>query len=72
MFFRCLKNVNICQEKKKQQHFSQDGGTFLQVRAIQGGNHKVLNKLMGEVQKETKGRADPVRVRILLQELISS
>ncbi|XP_041958494.1 glutamyl-tRNA(Gln) amidotransferase subunit B, mitochondrial [Alosa sapidissima] len=43
-----------------------------QVRAIQRGNHKVLNKLMGEVQKETKGRADPVQVRSILQELISS
>uniref|UniRef100_A0AAY4ABL0 Glutamyl-tRNA(Gln) amidotransferase subunit B, mitochondrial n=1 Tax=Denticeps clupeoides TaxID=299321 RepID=A0AAY4ABL0_9TELE len=32
----------------------------------------VLNKLMGQVQKETKGRADPVQVRAILQELTSS
>ncbi|XP_062865267.1 glutamyl-tRNA(Gln) amidotransferase subunit B, mitochondrial [Trichomycterus rosablanca] len=39
------------------------------VQAIRGGNKKVLNKLMGAVQKETKGRADPVQVRKLLEEL---
>lgn len=39
-----------------------------QVYAIRKGNKKVLNKLMGLVQKETKGRADPVLVRAILQE----
>ncbi|XP_040042466.2 glutamyl-tRNA(Gln) amidotransferase subunit B, mitochondrial [Gasterosteus aculeatus] len=38
------------------------------VHAIRNGNKKVLNKLMGLVQKETKGRADPVLVRAILQE----
>ncbi|XP_037327127.2 glutamyl-tRNA(Gln) amidotransferase subunit B, mitochondrial [Pungitius pungitius] len=38
-----------------------------EVRAIRNGNKKVLNKLMGLVQKETKGRADPVLVRAILQ-----
>lgn len=37
-----------------------------EVNAIQKGNTKVLNKLMGLVQKETKGRADPVLVRAIL------
>lgn len=41
----------------------------LQVQVIRGGNKKVLNKLIGAVQKETKGRADPVQVRKLLEEL---
>ncbi|XP_029919897.1 glutamyl-tRNA(Gln) amidotransferase subunit B, mitochondrial isoform X2 [Myripristis murdjan] len=41
------------------------------VRAIRNGNKKVLNKLMGLVQKETKGRADPVVVRALLEEKTS-
>lgn len=41
-----------------------------QVDAIRNGNKKVLNKLMGLVQKETKGRADPVLVRAILQETI--
>ncbi|KAG7458791.1 hypothetical protein MATL_G00224360 [Megalops atlanticus] len=39
-----------------------------EVRAIRTGNKKVLNKLVGLVQKETKGRADPVRVRAILEE----
>lgn len=43
----------------------------LQVDAIRNGNKKVLNKLMGLVQKETKGRADPVLVRAILQEKTS-
>ncbi|XP_058497147.1 glutamyl-tRNA(Gln) amidotransferase subunit B, mitochondrial [Solea solea] len=41
------------------------------VRAIRAGNKKVLNNLMGLVQKETKGRADPVLVRAMLQEKTS-
>ncbi|XP_030207394.1 glutamyl-tRNA(Gln) amidotransferase subunit B, mitochondrial [Gadus morhua] len=41
------------------------------VRALQEGNKKVLNRLMGLVQKETKGRADPVLVRSLLEEKTS-
>lgn len=43
----------------------------LQVHAIRNGNKKVLNKLIGLVQKETKGRADPVLVREILQEKTS-
>uniref|UniRef100_A0A4W5MN99 Glutamyl-tRNA(Gln) amidotransferase subunit B, mitochondrial n=1 Tax=Hucho hucho TaxID=62062 RepID=A0A4W5MN99_9TELE len=42
-----------------------------QVQAIRGGNKKVLNKLMGLVQKETKGRADPVLVRAILEQKTS-
>uniref|UniRef100_A0A8C8IXE4 Glutamyl-tRNA(Gln) amidotransferase subunit B, mitochondrial n=1 Tax=Oncorhynchus tshawytscha TaxID=74940 RepID=A0A8C8IXE4_ONCTS len=43
----------------------------LQVQAIRSGNKKVLNKLMGLVQKETKGRADPVLVRAILEQKTS-
>ncbi|RXM34311.1 Glutamyl-tRNA(Gln) amidotransferase subunit B, mitochondrial [Acipenser ruthenus] len=39
-----------------------------QVRAIRGGNKKVLNKLIGLVQRELKGRADPVQVKTILEE----
>ncbi|XP_022594018.1 glutamyl-tRNA(Gln) amidotransferase subunit B, mitochondrial isoform X2 [Seriola dumerili] len=39
-----------------------------EVRAFRNGNKKVLNKLMGLVQRETKGRTDPVLVRTILQE----
>ncbi|KAI4900885.1 hypothetical protein NFI96_019649 [Prochilodus magdalenae] len=42
-----------------------------QVQVIRAGNKKVLNKLMGAVQKETKGRADPVQVRAILEEMTS-
>lgn len=42
-----------------------------EVHAIRSGNKRVLNKLMGLVQKETKGRADPVLVRAILQEKTS-
>lgn len=42
-----------------------------QVHAIKMGNQKVLNKLMGLVQRETKGRADPVLVRAILEEKTS-
>ncbi|XP_061534891.1 glutamyl-tRNA(Gln) amidotransferase subunit B, mitochondrial isoform X3 [Phycodurus eques] len=42
-----------------------------EVQAFRAGNKKVLNKLMGSVQKETKGRADPVAVRKILQDKIS-
>ncbi|KAM4603716.1 glutamyl-tRNA(Gln) amidotransferase subunit B, mitochondrial isoform 1-T1 [Polymixia lowei] len=42
-----------------------------QVQAFRNGNRKVLNKLMGLVQKETKGRADPVLVRAILEEITS-
>ncbi|XP_020788641.2 glutamyl-tRNA(Gln) amidotransferase subunit B, mitochondrial [Boleophthalmus pectinirostris] len=42
-----------------------------EVNAIRNGNKKVLNKLMGLVQKETKGRADPVLVRAILQDKTS-
>ncbi|XP_061586762.1 glutamyl-tRNA(Gln) amidotransferase subunit B, mitochondrial [Cololabis saira] len=42
-----------------------------EVHAIRSGNKKVLNKLMGLVQRETKGRADPVLVREILQQKTS-
>ncbi|CAJ1052514.1 glutamyl-tRNA(Gln) amidotransferase subunit B%2C mitochondrial [Xyrichtys novacula] len=42
-----------------------------EVQAIRNGNKRVLNKLMGLVQKETKGRADPVLVRKILEEKTS-
>ncbi|KAG7314171.1 hypothetical protein KOW79_022667 [Hemibagrus wyckioides] len=41
------------------------------VQVIRGGNKKVLNKLMGSVQKESKGRADPVQLRKILEEMTS-
>ncbi|XP_078799480.1 glutamyl-tRNA(Gln) amidotransferase subunit B, mitochondrial-like isoform X3 [Oryzias latipes] len=40
-----------------------------EVHAVRNGNKKVLNKLIGLVQKETKGRADPVLVKEILQQM---
>lgn len=48
--------------------FKKKVSLLAQVDAIRNGNKKVLNKLMGLVQKETNGRADPVLVRAILQE----
>ncbi|GAA6228093.1 glutamyl-tRNA(Gln) amidotransferase subunit B, mitochondrial [Lates japonicus] len=42
-----------------------------EVLAIRNGNKKVLNRLIGLVQRETKGRADPVLVKEILQEKTS-
>uniref|UniRef100_A0A671M5H7 Glutamyl-tRNA(Gln) amidotransferase subunit B, mitochondrial n=1 Tax=Sinocyclocheilus anshuiensis TaxID=1608454 RepID=A0A671M5H7_9TELE len=42
-----------------------------EVQIIRGGNKKVLNKLMGEVQRETKGRTDPLQVRAILEKMVS-
>ncbi|XP_051993532.1 glutamyl-tRNA(Gln) amidotransferase subunit B, mitochondrial [Xyrauchen texanus] len=42
-----------------------------EVQIIKGGNKKVLNKLMGEIQRETKGRTDPVQIRTILDGMIS-
>ncbi|XP_071977468.1 glutamyl-tRNA(Gln) amidotransferase subunit B, mitochondrial isoform X2 [Engystomops pustulosus] len=39
-----------------------------EVLAIQRGNLKVMHKLIGLVQKTTKGRADPVLVKTILEE----
>lgn len=50
---------------------TQNASLPAQVDAIRNGNKKVLNKLMGLVQKETKGRADPVLVRAILQDKTS-
>ncbi|XP_069600165.1 glutamyl-tRNA(Gln) amidotransferase subunit B, mitochondrial [Ranitomeya imitator] len=41
-----------------------------EVSAIQQGNLKVMNKLIGLVQKTTKGRADPILVKTILQEKV--
>ncbi|KAF7686905.1 hypothetical protein HF521_015298 [Silurus meridionalis] len=41
------------------------------LQVIRGGNKKVLNKMMGIVQKESKGRANPVQLINILQEMTS-
>ncbi|KAH0616036.1 hypothetical protein JD844_026818 [Phrynosoma platyrhinos] len=41
-----------------------------EVAEIKKGNQKVLNKLIGQVQKKTRGRADPVLVKKTLEKLL--
>lgn len=43
----------------------------LKVMAIKAGNRKVLNKLIGLVQRETQGRSNPVLVKQLLEKKLS-
>ncbi|KAM4807693.1 glutamyl-tRNA(Gln) amidotransferase subunit B, mitochondrial [Rhinophrynus dorsalis] len=43
-----------------------------EVAEIRQGNLKIMNKLIGLVQKTTKGRADPVLVKIILEEKVLS
>ncbi|TRY65147.1 hypothetical protein DNTS_031792 [Danionella cerebrum] len=40
------------------------------VQLIKGGNKRVMNKLIGEIHKVTKGRTDPVQVVAILEEMI--
>ncbi|XP_056346674.1 glutamyl-tRNA(Gln) amidotransferase subunit B, mitochondrial isoform X2 [Oenanthe melanoleuca] len=42
-----------------------------EVMAIKAGNRKVLNKLIGLVQKKTQGRSNPVLVKQLLEKKLS-
>ncbi|MFT7807579.1 glutamyl-tRNA(Gln) amidotransferase subunit B, mitochondrial [Arapaima gigas] len=42
-----------------------------EVGAIRAGNRNVLNKLIGQVRRETKGRADPQLVRTIMEEELS-
>lgn len=43
----------------------------LKVMAIKAGNRKVLNKLIGLVQRKTQGRSNPVLVKQLLEKKLS-
>lgn len=38
--------------------------------AVRNGNDKVMNKIMGWVMRNSRGRADPQRTRTLLEEKI--
>lgn len=41
-----------------------------EVAAVKHGNKKVLNKIVGSVMKQSRGRADARRVREIVEELI--
>ncbi|XP_007433478.2 glutamyl-tRNA(Gln) amidotransferase subunit B, mitochondrial [Python bivittatus] len=42
-----------------------------EVAEIKKGNHKVLNTIIGHVQRTTRGRSDPVTVKQILEKLLS-
>jgi aspartyl-tRNA(Asn)/glutamyl-tRNA(Gln) amidotransferase subunit B len=41
-----------------------------EVEAVRKGHRNVLNKIVGRVMKESRGRADARTVRVLLEELV--
>ncbi|XP_018420648.1 PREDICTED: glutamyl-tRNA(Gln) amidotransferase subunit B, mitochondrial [Nanorana parkeri] len=55
---------DICQKIVDEHH--------VQVAAIRQGNLKVMNKLIGLVQKASKGRTDPALVKTILEEKVLS
>ncbi|XP_073432366.1 glutamyl-tRNA(Gln) amidotransferase subunit B, mitochondrial isoform X5 [Dendrobates tinctorius] len=66
------KNLGLITDRKHVEDICQKiiDGHKEEVSAIQQGNLKVMNKLIGLVQKTTKGRADPVLVKTILQEKV--
>ncbi|KAG8453975.1 hypothetical protein GDO86_000559 [Hymenochirus boettgeri] len=67
-------NLGLLKDKKELEEIC-DGILKLhqkQVDEIRQGNHKIMNKLIGLVQKSTKGRADPVLVKKILEEKVLS
>lgn len=44
---------------------------FLKVMVIKAGNQKVVNKLIGLVQRATQGRSNPVLVKQILEKKLS-
>ncbi|XP_029462875.1 glutamyl-tRNA(Gln) amidotransferase subunit B, mitochondrial isoform X2 [Rhinatrema bivittatum] len=64
------KRLGLIQDRKQLEQICQDvvEGHQEKVEGIKKGNKKILNKLIGLVQRETKGRADPVMVKAILEE----
>uniref|UniRef100_A0A8D0FYI8 Glutamyl-tRNA(Gln) amidotransferase subunit B, mitochondrial n=1 Tax=Strix occidentalis caurina TaxID=311401 RepID=A0A8D0FYI8_STROC len=59
------KKLQLIQDQKDLEQICQA------VMAIKAGNRKVLNKLIGLVQRETQGRSNPVLVKQLLEKKLS-
>ncbi|XP_040274475.1 glutamyl-tRNA(Gln) amidotransferase subunit B, mitochondrial isoform X1 [Bufo bufo] len=64
------KNLGLITDKGHLEDICQNiiDGHKEEVSAIQQGNLKVMHKLIGLIQKTTKGRADPVLVKTILEE----
>ncbi|XP_028658530.1 glutamyl-tRNA(Gln) amidotransferase subunit B, mitochondrial isoform X2 [Erpetoichthys calabaricus] len=67
------QDLGLVQNEKILEEICQNvlDGHLEEVTAIKKGNKRVLNKLIGLVQKEMKGRADPIMVKTLLERNIS-
>ncbi|XP_075277673.1 glutamyl-tRNA(Gln) amidotransferase subunit B, mitochondrial isoform X2 [Opisthocomus hoazin] len=63
------KKLVLIQDQKELEQICQAviDGRENEVIAIKAGNRKVLNKLIGLVQRETQGRSNPVLVKQLLE-----
>lgn len=66
------KNLGLIIDRQQLESICQEiiDGHKEEVSAIQQGNLKVMHKLIGLVQKTTKGRADPVHVKTILEEKV--
>ncbi|XP_030047504.1 glutamyl-tRNA(Gln) amidotransferase subunit B, mitochondrial isoform X2 [Microcaecilia unicolor] len=64
------KNLGLIQDRKHLEQICQNviEEHQEQVEGIKKGNKKILNKLIGLVKMETKGRADPVMIKTILEE----
>ncbi|XP_074885862.1 glutamyl-tRNA(Gln) amidotransferase subunit B, mitochondrial isoform X2 [Buteo buteo] len=67
------KELELIQDQKELEQICQAviDGQENEVMAIKAGNQKVLNKLIGLVQRETQGRSNPVLVKQLLEKKLS-
>ncbi|KAM3937892.1 glutamyl-tRNA(Gln) amidotransferase subunit B, mitochondrial [Leptodactylus fuscus] len=64
------KNLGLIIDRAQLEEICQKiiDGHKTEVSAVQQGNLKVMHKLIGLVQKTTKGRSDPVLVKTILEE----
>uniref|UniRef100_A0A8C3UTQ6 Glutamyl-tRNA(Gln) amidotransferase subunit B, mitochondrial n=1 Tax=Catharus ustulatus TaxID=91951 RepID=A0A8C3UTQ6_CATUS len=67
------QKLELLQDQKELEQICQAviDGQENEVMAIKAGNQKVLNKLIGLVQKKTQGRSNPVLVKQLLEKKLS-
>uniref|UniRef100_A0A8C8R5S9 Glutamyl-tRNA(Gln) amidotransferase subunit B, mitochondrial n=1 Tax=Pelusios castaneus TaxID=367368 RepID=A0A8C8R5S9_9SAUR len=67
------KKLELLQDQQELEQICQDvmDGHQEEVKEIKQGNRKVLNKLIGLVQRATRGRADPVLVKQTLEKRLS-
>nr|XP_008110183.1 PREDICTED: glutamyl-tRNA(Gln) amidotransferase subunit B, mitochondrial [Anolis carolinensis] len=67
------KELELIRDRNELEHICQAvmGDHQNEVAEIKKGNQKVLNRLIGQVQKKTRGRADPALVKEILEKLLS-